>query len=153
MLTSSGHSLKLGYWNKGQSKYIQCENFCVFWDTVGKKNQNKMHEGVLLFLNLGGWQEGWNEHAYVEFDDNNLKNRHLQFMISSCLGAAWQRWTQWASWASRSKGKWHHRHWDKAAHLGRSLGWASKGSRENTAGHCKQSSWKSTDSGQVKACI
>lgn len=48
-----------------------------------------MHEGVLLFLNLGGWQEGWNEHAYVEFDDNNLKNRHLKvydfLLFRGCL--------------------------------------------------------------------
>lgn len=36
-----------------------------------------MHEGVLLFLNLGGWQEGSIEHTYTEFVDNNLKNWYL----------------------------------------------------------------------------
>lgn len=33
-----------------------------------------MHEVVFLFLNLGGWQEGWTEHTSAEFAGNSLKN-------------------------------------------------------------------------------
>lgn len=64
-----------------------------------------MHEVVLLFLNLGQWQEGQAEHAYPELAVKDLKSRCLQLMIVSCLGVAWQRWIKWASWAFRSKGK------------------------------------------------
>lgn len=77
----------------------------LYFESQQGKNQNKMHEVVLLFLNLGQWQEEWTERAYTELAVNDLKNRRLQLMIFSCLGVAWQRWIQWASWASRSKGK------------------------------------------------
>ena len=77
----------------------------VYFESQQGKSQNKMHEVVLLFLNLGQWQEGRTEHAYAELAVNDLQNRRLQLMIFSCLGVAWQRRIKWASWASRSKGK------------------------------------------------